>query len=188
MLIHCINDGQFPKENDFSESWKFHNPNAEIRYWTFSEAEKILQMNHSELAPVYRSEFMGVAGRADILKYCILEEFGGIYLDLDCECLRPFGCLEHGELVLQKVERVLPSYVPNAIMMSAKPRHPLWTAILTRDWAATLKPENRDVAVGIWGSHAILSTIELMKIPFENFPLIGRYVTHHSKRTWKGKP
>ncbi len=74
--------------------------------------------------------------RIDFARYALMHVYGGIYADLDMECLRPLDSLlradgpiigvepgEHG--VLYQTERVL----CNAILFSP-PRHPLWRQLL----------------------------------------------------------
>ena len=65
-------------------SWKVHNIDWEYKLWT-EENIKELKINSfdiysKELNPGYRS---------DIIRYIILEKYGGIYIDTDFECLRP---------------------------------------------------------------------------------------------------
>lgn len=186
MLLHSLDDGNFPKENDFTESWKRMNPNAEIIHWTFSDAEKILESEHPELLTVYRSPHMGVVGRSGILRFCIMEKFGGCYMDKDIECLKPLDELEGNGLVLQQKLVTLPMFIAD-YMMIAPPRHPLFTEILGRDWARTRIPDEERTATTIWGATSILQTALHKKIPFTDVELDKTFVRHHSTNSWKGK-
>lgn len=66
------------------------------------------------------------AGRSDVLRYEILAEFGGIYVDTDVEGLRPFdGLLDDGPFIGWEDENLLCPTV-----MGAPPHHPAITGLL----------------------------------------------------------
>jgi inositol phosphorylceramide mannosyltransferase catalytic subunit len=55
--------------------------------------------------------------RVDAARYVILREFGGVYADLDLQCLRPIDALLDAEVVLP---RTTPFGVSNQFMLSVK--------------------------------------------------------------------
>jgi mannosyltransferase OCH1-like enzyme len=67
--------------------------------------------------------------RADVIRYFWLYHFGGIYADLDTECLRPLGelCAAHSGVVLGRMgdDDGFVHSIPNAVMASSA-RHPFW--------------------------------------------------------------
>ncbi len=66
------------------DSWKIHNVNWEYKLWTEENIKELKIKNSAiyskEINPGYRS---------DIIRYFVLEKYGGIYIDTDFECLRP---------------------------------------------------------------------------------------------------
>lgn len=71
-----------------SESWKKHHPTWEYRLWTDKDVEGFGLKNRDLF---YRAKNMG--HRSDIFRYEILNRHGGVYVDTDFECLKPFDDL-----------------------------------------------------------------------------------------------
>lgn len=73
--------------------------------------------------------------RADMIRYLFLYLYGGIYADLDFECLRSFDPLleQHRDkdIILGKMEGYRLYSIPNAIMIS-KPANPFWLKVVDR--------------------------------------------------------
>jgi len=78
------------KYKEWTKSWKKFNPNYEYRLWTDKDIPglKMSNMHNFERITNY-----GV--RSDIMRYNILNRFGGIYADTDFECLRSFSDFEY---------------------------------------------------------------------------------------------
>ena len=72
------------KSIDWMHSWKKFNPDWEYILW---DEEKIKDLQVSEFN-VYSKE-LNPGYRSDILRYIILNKFGGLYADTDFECLKP---------------------------------------------------------------------------------------------------
>jgi mannosyltransferase OCH1-like enzyme len=78
--------------------------------------------------------------RADAIRYMYLYTYGGIYADLDFECLKPFDALleeyKGYDIILGQMESDLSQWhssnnIPNAIMIS-KPGCSFWLRVLER--------------------------------------------------------
>lgn len=66
---------------EFSAGWRRHHPHWEYRLWTDRRLPRLV---HGE---VIRA--MGpLAGKADVLRYELIWRFGGVYVDMDFECLQ----------------------------------------------------------------------------------------------------
>jgi mannosyltransferase OCH1-like enzyme len=91
-IIHQIWLGSpFPeKYKSFQHSWIIHHPDWEYRLWTDAELEDLPMVNRDmyEAARNYGE-------RSDIARYEILYQFGGLYVDTDEECLKPFDPLHY---------------------------------------------------------------------------------------------
>ena len=73
---------------EYTESWvKFH-PDWEYKLWTDKDVKGIRIMSKQ----CYRRA-VNPAMKSDILRYEILRQIGGIYVDTDFECLKPFDDL-----------------------------------------------------------------------------------------------
>lgn len=121
-------------------SWQRLNPSYRYRLWTNSDLERLLEQEF----PAWREIFWGYRDnicRIDLARCLILKRYGGIYADLDFECLRPQDELLHGRsLVLglepdshaeryQEVRPGLSGIACNAWMAST-PEHPFWDHLL----------------------------------------------------------
>ena len=72
----------------FANSWWKHHPKWEYKLWTDKDVDEFGLKNKNLF---YKAKNMGQ--RSDIFRYEILERHGGIYVDTDFECLKPFDDL-----------------------------------------------------------------------------------------------
>ena len=125
------------EHNDFSgrgaESWRH-------MFWNDTSAAAFIAREYPSFYPVYRKYRSGVE-KADILRYLLLYHYGGVYADLDMECLQSFepllrrhsqhfscvfGAEPHRHANNQGQRNLL---ICNALMIS-RPRHPFWLAVM----------------------------------------------------------
>jgi hypothetical protein len=145
------------------QSWLVKNPDWEWRLWTNEDNLRFMREHYPEHYPTfagYQQEVGCALGksslapsanphllprplpcdiqikRADAIRYFLLDHFGGLYIDLDFEALRPIDDLltGHGLVigqepyvhsrVLYNVDRLM----CNAFMASC-PRHPFWGTV-----------------------------------------------------------
>ncbi len=104
----------------YGESWARHHPGWEMKLWRPSDLPPLCNQALFDDATSY-------AMRSDIARYELLLRYGGIYVDTDFECLRPF------EDLLGDVEAFIGTedghYLTNALM-GAVPGHPVIEAIV----------------------------------------------------------
>ncbi|MBP2307309.1 glycosyltransferase [Azospirillum melinis] len=123
-------------------SWIARNPGFSYRFWTDGDIERFVAEEHPALLPVFRGYADPIA-RIDLARYLILRRFGGVYADLDFECLQPIDGLlegrslvvglepeEHGGLA-KAVERGLSRILCPSFLASV-PGHPFWDHLLDR--------------------------------------------------------
>jgi len=120
---------------EVAKSWARFHPGWEYRFWTDAEGEPFVEANYPEFLELYKSYPYPIQ-RADVLRYLLLHHFGGLYVDMDIECLRPIDDLLAGKEVLavqepaaHASERGIPSYLSNAFI-ATEPGHPLLVALL----------------------------------------------------------
>ena len=73
-------------------SWRAHNPHWQILIWSKEAARKLIDKAHPELLSLYDS-YPQELFRADVIRYVILYHYGGVYADIDMECLKPLDTL-----------------------------------------------------------------------------------------------
>ncbi len=76
------------KCKEWVKSWKEKNPGWEYRLWTDEDNRNLIKGYFPRFLRIYDS-FHKPIYRADIARYCIIYIHGGVYADLDFECLKP---------------------------------------------------------------------------------------------------
>jgi mannosyltransferase OCH1-like enzyme len=120
-----------PLYQPFVDSVRTHHPGWEHRLWTDADNLRFIQ----ERFPWFLETFVSYRHdieRADAVRYFLLYEFGGIYVDLDMECLRPFDDLVREEGVhfsLEAGPTLVQQVISNAFM-AAPPRHPFFHGLI----------------------------------------------------------
>ncbi|KAH3844091.1 uncharacterized protein LOC127872707 [Dreissena polymorpha] len=130
-IIHQTYKNEFipNKYIPFIKSFVKYNANWTYMFWTDASARKFISDRYPDFLPVW-DNYAEPINRADALRYFVLYEYGGVYADLDFECLRPLDRVtmkytavfplepfEHAVFRLR-----IPFCVNNAIMM-AQPKH-----------------------------------------------------------------
>jgi hypothetical protein len=124
-----------PEWRPLAGTWRRHHPHWEHRLWTDADNQRLVDDHYPEVAAQYASCSYGIQ-RADLARYLILHRYGGVYVDLDMECLRPLDLLIEGRTALLTIEpAVHASWIGRRALvstafMAAAPRHPLFDRIL----------------------------------------------------------
>jgi mannosyltransferase OCH1-like enzyme len=116
-IIHRIWLGPEPMPAQFEhygETWRAHNPGWEMRLWTDDRLSTLRR-------PLALDRARRPGERANVLRYELLRELGGVYVDTDVECLRSIEPLLEGVRAFAGYER--PGEVGNAIL-GGVPDHP----------------------------------------------------------------
>lgn len=132
--------GQIPEEFEaYVESWITQNPGWKRILWTDRALLDFVAANYPDFLPVYASYQNGVM-RADAARYMLLHHYGGVYADLDCECLKSFDEITTEDRIVVCKEpksheaaqadwRGLPYFLFNGTLASPK-GHPFWLHLL----------------------------------------------------------
>lgn len=98
-IIHHVCD--YPKGVpqqllDLAATWQKHHPEWEQRFWNRRQMEEFVHTVCPDFEPYYRA-FPHDVQRWDAIRYLILFHIGGMYVDLDYECFRPFDAILTGK-------------------------------------------------------------------------------------------
>lgn len=85
-IIHQIWIGPAPMPRHWMQTVRAHHAGWDYRIWTDETAAEYLSRSHIKAAKHIRA-------KADLLRYELLREYGGIYVDADCICFHPFNGL-----------------------------------------------------------------------------------------------
>lgn len=130
-IIHQIWLGKNPFPQKFkriTQKWIQMHPGWQYKLWTDSNVNEISLINKKFF---YESTNMGE--RSDILRLEILDQIGGLYVDVDYECLRSFDILNHCYDFYVGIESVdaSPYFIGNAFVASC-PGHPILKACIEK--------------------------------------------------------
>jgi mannosyltransferase OCH1-like enzyme len=91
-IIHQIWIGkEVPKELiNFQKSWQIMHPTWEYRLWTQHDIPSMQLRNR-----MYIEQAQNPAEKADLLRYEILYQYGGFYVDMDFQSLQPLDTLNY---------------------------------------------------------------------------------------------
>lgn len=70
------------------KTWKALHPTWEHWFWTLDDVRDLVVKHYSDHLVLYDS-YQEPIFRADVMRYFVLHRFGGIYVDLDMEALKP---------------------------------------------------------------------------------------------------
>lgn len=89
-------DAQIPERfAQFQQSWQHHHPDWQYTLWTDADNLALIETHFPWFLPTYLS-YPHPIQRVDAARYFIIRKFGGVYVDLDFECLKPVGPLIDG--------------------------------------------------------------------------------------------
>ncbi len=199
LRFHHVWPGQDPfRYPDWRLSWVKHHPDASFRFWRGAPDDPRMQalLEDGRYTPVVKS---------DLLRWGVLWQEGGVYVDTDMEALAPLteyladprGCW----IAEEEPGRVCPSII------AAEPGHPAVGAIIDRLFDAL-----RSVSTDYANANPVIVTgpVMLSRVlqryaddvtihPFPRFyptfyndrraaaPLEQAVCTHHWKGAWKEK-
>lgn len=111
----------------WSGSLRRLNPDFDYILWDDADNRKFINEYYPWFLPFYDA-YPREIYRADAVRYFFLYQYGGLYVDMDTECLKPLSPLFYsGDVWLGRMggDPAFPHSIPNAIMAS-RPRQEFW--------------------------------------------------------------
>jgi hypothetical protein len=145
-IIHQIwIQGQYPEKYEpFVQSWKEHNPNWEYKMW---DEEMFFAEDPPEQILLIYSRLKVLAFKSDIIRFFLLQKYGGVYMDFDMMCLQPIenvidqNCLTFAHMLpktnLDLVKNITSKCV-DIYFISSPQGHPFWQILfdnMTNSWS-----------------------------------------------------
>jgi len=140
-IIHQIwKDNDIPKKCiPLQYTWLTHHPDWEYRLWTYVDNRAFIVQHYDWFLPIYDGYPENIM-RVDAVRYFILYHYGGLYVDLDFECLRPLDSLLTGKQVVLTPEppehlKMHLSSQPSfkqlicSAFLASQPRHSFWKRV-----------------------------------------------------------
>ncbi|PWN34357.1 uncharacterized protein FA14DRAFT_148726 [Meira miltonrushii] len=126
-IIHQVKLGNLemqPKWIEARKSCMDLHPDWQFKLWEDEEAGKFVNTQFPHLFETYINYPLEIQ-RSNVLRYLVLDKFGGVYLDLDLRCRVPLDGLRNETFLTPPAN---PSGINNAFIASI-PNHPFWTHV-----------------------------------------------------------
>jgi mannosyltransferase OCH1-like enzyme len=127
-------------------SWRRQHPHWEWRLWTDKDNRRFIRRYYPAFLSQY-DRYPWPIQRADAIRYFLLHHYGGLYVDLDFECLRPIEPLLNGKTCVLGQESLehcrlfqRTPIVCNALM-AAEPGHRFFAAVIEQLPAFAARPD-----------------------------------------------
>lgn len=108
-----------------------HNPDHAVILWDDDDNRRFIAESFPWFLRTYDS-YPSEIYRADAVRYFFLFQYGGLYADMDTECLKPVDeTTEHGDVILCRMgtDCAFPHSLPNAVMAS-RPGQIFWLHVM----------------------------------------------------------
>eukprot|EP00834_Sanchytrium_tribonematis_P007157 NODE_609_length_5433_cov_1.015186.p2 type:complete len:386 gc:universal NODE_609_length_5433_cov_1.015186:126-1283(+) len=121
---------KIPKDyNPFLKDCLDTHPTWKNVLWTDKDNYELVRREFPQYLYIYQ-RFQRNIERADFIRYLYMYHYGGLYVDLDVDCLKNSEELIKDKIiVLGAMGEDFPHNVPNAIMYSRK-KHPFWLFVV----------------------------------------------------------
>ena len=156
----------------YIQTWRDHHPTWRVILWTDAELPALANQREFDAAK-------NLAQKADILRYELLHRYGGVYVDVDFECLKSI------EPLLIGIDGFAGEEDKSSVaigIMGAVPLHPLFAELIRRlpESFAANKNENIVNATG----PGLLTRYCRHRGDFRVFPPQVFYPLHYSGHRW----
>jgi hypothetical protein len=101
------------------ETWKKFHPDWKFKVWTDKDVKPFKLYNKAAFDAA-----KNYGEKSDIWRYEILYRYGGLYVDTDFECLKPFESFHHNIEFYAGIDHCPVAQVNNALIGS-RPKHPI---------------------------------------------------------------
>jgi UDP:flavonoid glycosyltransferase YjiC (YdhE family) len=137
-IWHPFSAAELPRDwRRFAETWRRWHPGHRYILWGPEESRRFVAEFHPDFLATYDA-YPKPIQRVDSLRILLLQHFGGIYADLDVECLRNVGPLLEGRRLVLTPEPGLHSQywrgkgfrrVISTAFMASEAGHPFWAGV-----------------------------------------------------------
>ena len=179
--------------DEWRESWLIWNPILVAHIWDDAACRQFVFDHEPSLLPTYDA-FPAHIMRVDTIRYVWMRHIGGIYADLDVECLRPMGHLHTtgAHLIMEKMGPANDT-IGNACMAST-PGDPFWAHVLDMvkdrarrmlwSWAKESFPERCHSVLRITGPYMLTDALKSYSGKVHVHPESESGIKHHGTGTW----
>ncbi|CAH1783430.1 unnamed protein product [Owenia fusiformis] len=117
-------------------SWQSNHPTWSYWFWTDNSARDLIKNYYPQFLELYDKYPLSIH-RADALRYFVLYTYGGVYVDLDMESLKPLDALTTQHACIIPREPMQQSYLvwkktklASNAFMACRPHHPFFKMVI----------------------------------------------------------
>lgn len=111
------------------KTWKTNFPDWEYRMWTDEDLDEFIKTKYPWFYPTYTGYPKNI-NRIDAARYFILYEYGGLYADMDFECIKNFEhLLPSGKACAAESPWHESREVLQNALMASPAKHPFWVKL-----------------------------------------------------------
>ena len=134
ILHQTWNDYFIPKPAvPFVKSIIRQHPNWQYWFWTQADIQCYIKQKHPEFTSLY-NDYDAMIYKTDVMRYFLLYDYGGFYLDLDVEALKPLDVWAHISSCILSHETYEHTFFghmraqPNVMttILATRPNHPYY--------------------------------------------------------------
>lgn len=179
------------KFKHFAESWKNQNKDWKYILWDEQNIKLLKYLKSSDY-----ERLNNFSEKSDYLRFCIIWEYGWVYVDTDFECLKPLeNLIKNTKFFIGITEKYL-----NTGLFWATPEHPILHDLLDKTPERILTHKNQNSFYKLWPAFVdeVVNNSQLEKLivprnifyPFTRFDLINKnnaqnsYAIHHYAMSW----
>lgn len=160
--------GSLPnKYRVYTDSWREFHPEWEYYLWIDGEG---VDMPRRDLFDRIKNP----GQKSDFLRYHILNQFGGLYVDTDFECLKPFDSLAYAEFLVGVGYPAAPQLYIGLI--GSIPNHPITSTLVSsldkvrgKNWRAIFDTTGADFFTSIFFKLVTEYTKGVVVLPTDYF-------------------
>lgn len=184
-ILHQLWIGEKPMPSKFMDTWRDKHPDFEYIRWTEQECERRGMQFICNRAIHDMTE---INGKADIMRWEILYQYGGVFVDADSLCLEPLDpAFLVGAFAGFEQEKVRPGLVATGTM-GFPPKHPLCKDAIAWILKNDVSPERTHMRAWKTVGPGLLTRI-LNNGRYPHFNVYPSYFflpVHHSGLTYDG--
>ena len=137
---------------------KEKNPDFEHKLWSEKDCLNLIKKNYPEYLDFYLSLRHNIQ-RVDFCKICVVDSYGGFYVDLDMHCIKSFEPLRKEKLVIESNKHLVPNhneFVQNDFLGSEK-NFLFWEAAL-KELVINYREKEKLEIYNTWKGRFVLQT------------------------------
>mgnify|MGYP003117119502 CR=1 FL=1 len=167
------------------DSWEEYMPNLKRRLYLDDEIDETVKLIVPHFFSLY-NEFNYFIEKIDFFRYAVLWKYGGVYADMDLECLMDINELMDGKVVLP-VENSFGRNMIGQYFMISPPNHPIWMDFM---YYIIKNYSPKKYVTYSTGPDAFTAFIKLHKEKYDDIKYLcglqnGPYVLHRCTGVWR---